>query len=116
MNNKIREILERRKTILMDHIELDKRCLNDPFLCQFMEGRVESETAWLEEITKILTSVLESDAIMKVLQNRRAILRTFIADAKTHFKDTDGQKTRGKTAINTHWLEETETLINLLDK
>ena len=116
MNNKIREILEKRKTILMDHIELDKKCLNDSFLCQFMEGRVESEMAWLEEITRILTSILESDGIKNVLENRRAILRTFIADAQSHFKDTDGQKMRGKTAVNTHWLEETEEIIGLLDK
>lgn len=116
MNNKIREILETRKTVLTEHIRLDKNCLNDAFLNQFMEGRVKVEESWLEETQKLLTSVLDSDALLEVLQNREAILKIYIADARGKYKGLDGQEMRGRMAVSTYWLDETKTLINLLDK
>lgn len=108
--------METRKTVLTEHIRLDRNCLNDPFLCQFMEGRVEQEESWLEETDKLLTSLFEPKEMMETLQNRRAILKTLITDARNLFRAANGQTMRGKTAVNTHWLEETETIIDSLSK
>ena len=116
MNNRIKEILETRKTVLEKHIELDKNCIDDPFLNQFMEGRVETEESWLDETEKLLSSVFDTKVLMETLLNRRAILKTYITDARTKTLGIQGQTMRGRTAINTHWLEETEVLIKSLDK
>ena len=116
MNNRIKEILETRKTVLQKHIDLDKKCIDDPYLNQFMEGRVEIEESWLEETEKLLTSIFDSKSLGEILLNRRAILKTLINDSKTRPLGAQGQAMRGKTAVNTHWLEETEILIKSLDK
>lgn len=116
MNSKIKGILEKRKIVLIEHIRLDRNCLGDPFLSQFMEGRVEQEESWLEETDKLLTTLFDTKELIEILQNRRAILKTLIVDAKSRFNGADGQTMRGKTVVNNHWLEETEDLIGLLDK
>ena len=115
MNNKVKDILEQRKVVLMEHIRLDKNCLNDPFLSQFMEGRVEQEESWLDETEK-LAKVIDPKEMFGILMNRKAILKSFIADARANFRGTEGQTMRGRTAVNTHWLEETETLLNCTNK
>lgn len=116
MKKKIYEILANREQILMKHINLDRKSVNDPFLSQFMMGRVEMEESWLDETRKFLSSSLEPNALIEILQNRKAILKSFISDAKASFRGIEGQKMRGKTAVNGHWLEETEILLNSLEK
>lgn len=116
MKKKIYEILANREQILMKHIDLDRKSVNDPFLSQFMMGRVEMEESWIDETRKLLSSSLETNDIMQILQNRKAILQSFIQEAKPMFNGIDGQKMRGKTAVNGHWLKETETLLNSLEK
>jgi hypothetical protein len=49
----ILEMLQNRKAIQMGHIAEDKGRYNDPFLGQFMRGRVaveENDVDWLDDI------------------------------------------------------------------
>lgn len=115
MKKSMNEILASREEILMKHIDLDRKSVNDPFLSQFMMGRVEMEESWLDETRRFLNTSLEPNAIVKILLNRRDILKSWISDARSRYQGIDGQKMRGKTAIITHWLEETEKLIGSLD-
>lgn len=116
MKKNMSEVLANREEILKKHIELDRRSINDPFLSQFMMGRVEVEESWLNEIERLLSSDIEPKSIMEILLNRRAILKSDIAESREGFCGIDGQKMRGKTAVSEHWLEETEILINSMDK
>lgn len=113
MNKNVQEILENRKRILTEHINLDKKCQKDPFLSQFMEGRVESEESWLEETEKLISSDFQPKELVEILSNRWAILKTYITDA-AGYQGTDDRKVRGRNAINTHWFEETESLIKFV--
>jgi len=59
MDNKtLTEVLENRKAILKNNITEDKARYSDPFLGQFMRGRVAVEENWLEE-TERLIAVLQ---------------------------------------------------------
>lgn len=54
MENGIIEILESRAALLKEHIEMDKKMYNDPFLAQHSRGRVAVEENWLEETEHLL--------------------------------------------------------------
>ena len=48
------KILEDRKAMLKGSMAEDKARYNDPFLGQFMRGRVAVEERWLEEIEDLI--------------------------------------------------------------
>lgn len=51
--NEILEELKNRRAILMGHMTEDKVRFNDPFLGQFMRGRVaveENEVEWIDKM------------------------------------------------------------------
>ena len=43
MENGIIEVLESRAALLKEHIEMDRKMFNDPFLAQHSRGRVAVE-------------------------------------------------------------------------
>lgn len=55
--SEIKELLETRRAVLRDHISMDKRNYNDPFLSQHSRGRVAVEEHWLEETEHLLELV-----------------------------------------------------------
>lgn len=113
----INDILENREEILIDHISKDKKWLGDPFLGFFMKGRIYIEEMWLEETKRFKQSTnLSVEDLIKVLEERRAILKTYNTEQKNRFNTTDGQEMRGRSVITGHWLEETEKLIKILEQ
>ena len=54
MESNIVEVLESRAALLKEHIEMDKKMYNDPFLAQHSRGRVAVEENWLEETEHLL--------------------------------------------------------------
>ena len=54
MRETLVEILESRKAILKEQINLDKKNFNDAFLSQHSRGRVAVEEHWLEETERLL--------------------------------------------------------------
>lgn len=52
--NELKEALETRRLLLMEHIALDKKNFNDPFLSQHSRGRVAVEEYWLQETERLL--------------------------------------------------------------
>ena len=113
----INELLEVRIATLEDHINQDGKWINDNFLGYFMKGRITIEEQWLAESRRIIEAQnLTSEDLVKVLEERRAILKSYLADQKNRFNTTDGQEMRGEAVITGHWLEETERLLQTLQK
>lgn len=52
--NDVLKILEDRKAALKGSMTEDRARYSDPFLGQFMRGRVAVEERWLEEIEEII--------------------------------------------------------------
>ena len=109
-----KETFEQRAEILKNHIKDDTKWFADPFLGDFMKGRVEIEELWLEECEKLSKGTTEG--LLTTLESRRAMLKTYIAEKKNKYKTIDGQKMRGGVAVLTHWLEETECLIACIER
>lgn len=115
MTATIKDILDTRITILNSHIAEDSEWLNDNFLGYFMKGRIYIEEMWLEETKSLYEKDLPIDALIDILTERRAILKTYTTEQMSRYNTTDGQEMRGRTVITTHWLEETEQLIKMLE-
>lgn len=113
----ISELLEIRISTLEDHINQDSKWVNDNFLGYFMKGRINIEQKWLEESKRLYEAKnLTADDFVGLLEERRAICKTYLADQKSRFNTTDGQEMRGEAVITGHWLEETERLLQILQK
>ena len=57
------------------------------------------------------------ETIKELLENRKAILKGYITSDKTLYNDPFlGQHARGKVCIEEKWLEETERLLELIEK
>lgn len=103
-----------RAEIIKGHIRDDSKWFADPFLGDFMKGRVEVEELWLDECQKMAEGMPEGT--LTALESRRAMLKTYIAEKKNRYKTIDGQRMRGGVAVLNHWLEETERLIDLIER
>lgn len=113
----INDVLVSRAESLERHIKEDKGWYDDKFLGYFMRGRVYIEEMWLAETKRFIEAGnLTPDSMLKVLEERRAIIKTYMTEEKTLFNTTDGQEMRGRSVINGHWLEETEKLIKILEQ
>ena len=113
---KTKERLENRARILKEHIKLDNEWINDNFIGQFMVGRIYMEEKWLEETENLLDledGKFTVDELIPVLEERRAILKTYITEEKSRFNSTQGQEMRGRCVICQRWLEDTEKMLNV---
>jgi hypothetical protein len=55
--------------------------------------------------------------VLEILQNRKAILKGGITEDKARYGDAFlGQFMRGRVAVEERWLEETERLIEFIEK
>ena len=57
------------------------------------------------------------ETLKAILENRKAVLKGYIASDKWLYNDPFlSQHARGKVAIEEKWLEETERLLELIEK
>ena len=61
MNENLIEILENRRAMLKEQLDLDRKCFNDPFLSQHSRGRVAVEEYWLKETERLLELLMKHD-------------------------------------------------------
>lgn len=102
-----------RAEIIKGHIRDDSKWFADPFLGDFMKGRVEIEEEWLGECQRMAEGMPEG--MLTALESRRAMLKTYITEKRNKFGTIEGQKMRGGVAVLQRWLEETERLIDLIE-
>ena len=55
--DKIREMIEVRKSKIYERIGSDKKCTHDPIIGRFMEGKVIAQTEELEFYEKLLQEI-----------------------------------------------------------